>query len=108
MNWRIFDCSRDLFPTRCRTLSLGSPIEDASYRSSRTPSTVADVTVLTDHPLYPLMFSNIKIFSSGFAILSNDIGIDSMWRFYTYFEFGVYSGLNYLLLCYNYYLNYLI
>lgn len=94
----IFDCLHVLLSVRCRTLSIGSPVEDASYPSSRTPSAVVDVTVLTDHPLYPLLFSNIKIFSVGFVILNNDIGIDPMRSFHIYFEFSTYNGLKYLLL----------
>lgn len=85
----IYDCFRYFFSIRSRTLSLGSPVEEASYRSSRSPSTVEDVTVLTDHPLYPLLFSNIMIFSGGFVILSNDIGIDMILSSYIYLILGL-------------------
>ena len=63
-------------------MSLGAPI-DVSPSSSRVTLTVADVAVLTDHPLFPLLFADMKIFSVGFVILRNDTGIDTIMLFKT-------------------------
>ena len=64
----------DVLPIRLKTLSLGAHVEVASSSSSRTQSTVTDALVLTDHQLFPLMFSDIKFFSGGFLIFRSDIG----------------------------------
>lgn len=64
------------FTIRLKTLSLGAHVEVAPSSSSGTPSIVTDVLVLTDHPLFPLLFSDIKFYSGGFFIFRSDIGTD--------------------------------